>query len=202
MKVVPFHIPKHSEASIIYQEDIQESLYDNLHSHDETQITLIIEKGGTVFIGGYIEEYSEGDIYIIKGGVPHVFRSSDRSNADAHAISIFFDHRQFEVLETFKEFLPIKRFLDSCGKGAKITGDTQAKIPDFIKAMKDDGDFQRIIKLIVMIRMIYETSDFISFDNQNGRITGISIFFFFWKIKMKKTYVQFFFRDNHGKKLL
>ena len=166
MRVVPFHIPKSSESSVIFQKDIQPRLYDNLHNHDETQLTLIINKGGTVFIGGYMEEDHDGDVYIIKGGIPHVFRSEDQSIEDARAISIFFDHTQIAALSGFKEFAPISQFLELCGNGARITGATQSKVAEFIKAMESDGDFQRMIKLMVMLRMIYETGDFESFDEK------------------------------------
>ena len=166
MRVIPFHIPKSSESTVIFQKDVQLRLYDNLHNHNETQLTLIINKGGTVFIGGYMEEYLEGDVYIIKGGIPHVFRSEDQSNDHAQAISIFFDHEQIATLANFKEFRPIAQFLERCGNGARIVGGTRSKVAEFIMAMESDGDFQRMIKLMVLLRMIYETGDFESFDEK------------------------------------
>ena len=164
MKVLPFHIPKTSESSVIYQHDIQPLLYDTLHSHDETQLTLIEQKSGTVYIGGYTEAYNEGDIYLIRGGVPHVFKSDPNTDGDAMAISVFFSHEQFAGLEALSEFKSVTELLDECGKGARITGDTRMKTSEFIKAMESDGDFQRVIKLIVLLRMIRETGDFESFD--------------------------------------
>jgi len=164
MQVTPFHIPKASHSTVIYQEDKQPLLYESLHSHPETQITLLVEKGGSVFIGGFLEEYSEGDIYFIKGGVPHVFRSDTHSAKEAYAISVFFDQQQLELLGSFNEMTAITDFFEQCGKGAKVTGAAKAQVANFILAMKNDGDFQRLVKLIVLIKMVYETKDFESFD--------------------------------------
>jgi AraC-like DNA-binding protein len=164
MQVTPFHIPKASSSTVIYQEDKQHLLYESLHSHPETQITLIVEKGGSVYIGGFLEEFSEGDIYIIRGEVPHVFKSDIHSKKEAYAISVFFDQQQLSLLGGFNEMNAVPEFFKLCGKGAKIIGASKRKVADFILAMRNDGDFQRLIKLIVLIKMVYETKDYQSFD--------------------------------------
>ena len=58
----------------------------------------------------------------------------------------------------------LPEFFKQCGKGAKIIGASKSKVANFILTMKNDGDFQRLVKLIVLIKMVYETNDYQSFD--------------------------------------
>ena len=48
MKVLPFKIPKPEKEALIYQEDIGEVFYDQLHQHEEIQISYIVKGRGTL----------------------------------------------------------------------------------------------------------------------------------------------------------
>ena len=59
MKVLPFKIPKPENATLVVQEDKGEMLYDKLHQHQETQISLIKKGEGTFIIGDHVGENSQ-----------------------------------------------------------------------------------------------------------------------------------------------
>ena len=75
MKVLPFTIPKPEPSGLIYQEDHEWLFYDQLHQHEELQISYIVKGSGTLIVSEAIGSYSEGDVFVIGGNVPHVFKS-------------------------------------------------------------------------------------------------------------------------------
>lgn len=95
MKVLPFKIPKPLNAALLFQVD-SGSLYGFLHQHNEVQISLIVAGEGTLLVGDAVHTYRTGDIIIIGGQQPHVFRNTD---ASAIMHSVFFSVEAFG--ETF-----------------------------------------------------------------------------------------------------
>ncbi|RMB59181.1 AraC family transcriptional regulator [Dokdonia sinensis] len=91
MKVLPFKIPKPSNAALLFQVD-SGSLYGFLHQHKEVQISLIIKGEGTLLVGDAVHTYRAGDVIIIGGQQPHVFRNTDTS---AMMHSVFFSVEAF-----------------------------------------------------------------------------------------------------------
>lgn len=91
MKALPFNIPKPVNAAIIYQVD-KGALYDKFHQHDEVQISLIVSGEGTLLAGETVCSYESGDILILGGQQPHVFRNVD-DMAVMH--SVFFNLKAF-----------------------------------------------------------------------------------------------------------
>ena len=60
MKILPFKIPKTEREALIYQEDIEHVFYDQLHQHEEIQISYILKGSGTLIVGDSINDYKEG----------------------------------------------------------------------------------------------------------------------------------------------
>jgi len=78
VKVLPFKIPKPSNTAIVFQID-EGSFYEQLHQHEELQISHIICGRGTIIVGDTAHHYEEGDIIIIGGQLPHVFRNEQKT---------------------------------------------------------------------------------------------------------------------------
>lgn len=91
MKVLPFEIPKSRNTAIIFQVDAG-PFYGQLHQHQELQISRIIEGKGTLLIADTIHHFQEGDLFVIGGQQPHVFRNE---SADALMHTVFFNPQSF-----------------------------------------------------------------------------------------------------------
>lgn len=91
MKVLPFRIPKSDNTAIIFQEDAG-SFYGQLHQHEELQISRIIEGKGTLLIADTVHHFQEGDLFVIGGQQPHVFRNE---STDALMHTVFFNPQSF-----------------------------------------------------------------------------------------------------------
>lgn len=90
MKVLPFQIPKPTNDALIYQEDYEYVFYDQLHQHEEIQLSFIENGSGTLFVGDSISRYQTGDILVIDGNLPHVFKSDPNPEEKSKMLSLFF----------------------------------------------------------------------------------------------------------------
>lgn len=91
MKVLPFKIPKSGNTAIIFQVDAGQ-FYGQLHQHQELQISRIIKGKGTVLIADTVHHFQEGDLFVIGGQQPHVFRNE---SVDALMHTVFFNPQSF-----------------------------------------------------------------------------------------------------------
>jgi mannose-6-phosphate isomerase-like protein (cupin superfamily) len=74
MEVLPFKLPKSEKDALIYQEDTGIAFYEQLHQHEEMQISYIVKGSGTLIVGDSISVFNENDILVIGENLPHVFR--------------------------------------------------------------------------------------------------------------------------------
>src|SRR5687768_6491666 len=123
MKVVPFRIPKNTEEAFRVQVDDVPHLYNHLHQHNEMQLTLIKESNGILIAGDYVGPFHAGDVFVIGGNQPHVFRNDEkffRNKSKAIAVTIFFDETTFgENFWMLEEMKPLQQFLKIVQVGLK-----------------------------------------------------------------------------------
>jgi len=161
MRALPFKIPKPSNSAILFEID-EGVFYDQLHQHEEVQISLIKEGTGTLLVGDAIHTYQKGDLLILGAKQPHVFKSE---NSDGHMHSIFFSAKTFG-----KEFLNLnegKGVWDFCafakaGLKTNVTLETEAL---FNNVRKSEGILRLgyFLLLLSLLRRIsnLELSDFV-----------------------------------------
>lgn len=94
MKVLPFEIPKASNAAVLIQVDRGSSFYGRLHRHEEIQVSLILSGRGDLLVAESIHAFQPGDLFIIGSNTPHLFRSVEQE-AEVHMITIFFTEDSF-----------------------------------------------------------------------------------------------------------
>lgn len=151
MKVLPFTIPKPSNTAILFQVD-EGILYNHLHQHEEVQISLIKEGAGTLIVGDAIHRFEKGDVIVIGGALPHVFRSTDAS-AEMH--TVFFSAEAFGA--TFLELdegKGVRDFYAFAKAGFKTN--TTPDISTLINYIKTSNGMHRLayfIELITVLRV-------------------------------------------------
>lgn len=91
MKALPFKIPKPSNTAIIFQID-EGTFYGQLHQHEELQISLIQKGRGTLLVADTFHHYEEGDLLVLGGNQPHVFRNE---NTEGLMHSVFYSPLSF-----------------------------------------------------------------------------------------------------------
>jgi len=90
VKILPFQIPKPSNTAVLFQVD-KGKLYGEFHQHEELQISLVQKGKGTIIVADTVHHFTAGDVFVIGGQQPHVFRNED----DALLHTIFFSPESF-----------------------------------------------------------------------------------------------------------
>ena len=154
MKIFPFKIPKPKEESLIYQEDIEFVFYDKLHQHEEIQISYIENGEGTIFVGDTITPYQKGEVIVIGGNLPLVFRSERNTGEMSVMLSLFFTPdsfgKDFFSLAALKEIQP---FFESSKNGFVVNNPSKKIIKSF-KKIKSVNEFNRFILFLEIIKKL------------------------------------------------
>ena len=157
MKIVPFQIPKNAEEAIRVQVDDMPHLYNHLHQHPEIQLTVVNESHGTLIAGDYVGPFHAGDVFVIGGNQPHVFRNDEKffkKRSRALAITVFFDEstlgENFWLLEEMK---PLQQFLKNSSGGFRITGKKKKLLAEKIISI---AKVQGIDRLIIFLEILKE----------------------------------------------
>ncbi len=146
MKVLPFKIPKPSNTAIVFQVDAGQ-FYGQLHQHEELQISIIQQGKGTLLIADTIHHFQEGDVFVIGGQQPHVFRNEQ---ADALMHTIFFSPHSFgDSFLDLEEGKGVGEFYAFAKAGFKTT--TTTELTTTFKALsKSEG----LIRLSYFLQLI------------------------------------------------
>jgi AraC-like DNA-binding protein len=153
MKVLPFKIPKPEYHALVYQEDYETVFYDKFHQHEEIQISYINKGEGTLIVGDTINDYEEGDILVIGGNLPHVFKSNTEKSNVSHMITLFFTEDAFgDNFFDLDELKELKRFFKKTENGFKIASNKIQQ--NFFYQLKEASRLQRFIILLEILRTL------------------------------------------------
>jgi len=191
LKVLPFKIPKPKNEALIYQEDHERIFYDQLHQHQEIQISLIVKGAGSFVVADTINEYQENDILVIGGYVPHVFKSGSNNGYESIMYSLFFTKNSFgNHFFELSDMASTKDFFKDSEYGMKVLSKKQ-KIRKQFNKLNHQNKIDRIATLLKIINLIStaETTPLSSFvykkkytDDEGKRMNDV------FKYAMEKFY--------------
>ena len=156
MKIVPFRIPKNTEEAFRVQVDDLPHLYNHLHQHPEIQLTLIKESNGTLIAGDYVGHFHSGDVFVIGGSQPHVFRNEEKffkKGSRAIAITIFFDEATLgENFWNLEEMKSLQQFLKNSSGGFRFTGKKKKLLAEKISSIVNADGIDRLIIFLEILK--------------------------------------------------
>jgi len=153
VKVLPFKIPKPSNTAIIFQIDTG-VFYGQLHQHQELQISHILKGDGTLLIADTIHHFQEGDVFVIGGQQPHVFRSE---TTDALMHTLFFNPQSFgDSFLNLEEGKGVQDFYAFAKAGFKTTA-TQELIAMFDAISQHEG-VSRLAYFLLLIQLLIKST--------------------------------------------
>lgn len=154
MKVLPFQIPKPTNDSLIYQEDYEYVFYDQLHQHEEIQLSFISKGSGTLIVGDRISRYQEGDILVIDGNLPHVFKSDPNSDEKSLMLSLFFTRDGFgEGFFELAEMNEIKSFFRRIENGFRCLSNLTSLEKAF-ESLKNQSKLTQFTTFLQILKLI------------------------------------------------
>lgn len=179
MKALPFTIPKPRRDALILQEDKEVLFYGQFHQHEEIQISYIVSGEGTLIVGDTVNYFKAGDLLVLGGSLPHVFKSDPLKSELSHMLSVFFTKASFgaHFFET-EEVQSLRSFFSKTENGIKILSKKEPLIRLF-KALFQARKFDRFMLFLQFLRVA----------NQ-AKYEGLSSF-----VSEKK------YNDNEGKRM-
>ncbi|WP_209403415.1 AraC family transcriptional regulator [Pseudozobellia sp. WGM2] len=183
MKVLPFKIPKPKNEALVFQVDRETFFYNQLHQHAEIQISYILEGSGTLIVGDSINEYNEGDILVIGGFQPHVFKSDTKASKKSLMYTLFFSLDSFgKNFFSLPDLNPTKDFFDNAEYGMKVVPNNN-DITNLFEALPKQNKVEQIASLLLLINLIIQSkteplSSFIykkSYSDDEGKRMGTVI---------------------------
>ena len=151
MKVLPFKIPKPENEALVYQEERLSVLYDQLHQHNEIQISYVEQGAGTIIVGDTINDFGPNDILVLGGYVPHVFRTDINFSPLTVVYTLFFDRKSFgKHFFDLPDMESTTEFFNESEYGMKIQTRKKKLVKQFLKLSKQNK-VQRIATLLKII---------------------------------------------------
>jgi len=151
MKVLQFTIPVAHDKSLIVDEVEMPHHYPHLHRHKEAQITWIQRGEGTLIAGNNMHDFSTGDIFLIGGNLPHLFKSNPEyfsadSGLSIKALTLFFNPEGILAgLFDLPEMKSFKIFMQQHQQGFKLPVEHFDTISQSMNAIKNaSGPVQMI----------------------------------------------------------
>jgi len=170
MKVIQFTIPVAVNQSIHLQEDRLPHFYEHLHRHAEIQITSIVSGSGTLLAGNHMQQFKDGDVFVIGANQPHLFKSDPSyfeggSKKTIHSLNLFFNPEGFILpLLNLPEMSRIKRWIASAAYGMKAPQGTADKIADALDAIAAAGHGKRMAAFITLLQLLADCKKWQSFS--------------------------------------
>ncbi|WP_375323384.1 AraC family transcriptional regulator [Flagellimonas sp. GZD32] len=154
MKVLPFKIPKPSDEALVYQIDHERIFYDQLHQHEEIQISYIAKGSGSLVVADSISDYQEGDVLVIGGFLPHAFKSDVSASSKSIMHTLFFDIHSFgNDFFGITDLASTKAFFKKSELGIRVISNKEVIINAFQK-LKSQNKVEQIATLLVVINEI------------------------------------------------
>ncbi len=150
MKIYPFEIPKPVGGTLIVQVDKEYVFFDKLHQHEEIQISLLVKGSGKLIVGDSIHAYTEDDLIVINGKIPHLFQSNP-SEEPSHMISLFFTYTTFGTnFFDIPDLEQAKAFFDTSNTGFKVSdNNTEAR-----ELMKKFPEVDKLSRLLIFLQLL------------------------------------------------
>ncbi len=193
-RVVAFNVPQTEHEVVRVQVDEMPYFYDQLHQHPEIQIMLIEAGEGTLIASDYVGRFQPGEIYVIGGGQPHVFRCDQAYYAEkltARSTSLYFNEKYFgKELWSSNELNAVRDFAESSQHGFQVPVEVAATIAASIRQIAIQQGLSRLIAFFTLLQLLTtsESQRKLSLlpgrllENEEGRMNTI---------------LEFTFRESH-----
>lgn len=155
MKVRPFKILKPYQHNLVVEEYRSSIFYNQLHQHEEIQISYIVHGHGRLIVGDSVHSFLSGDIYVLGTNTPHLFQST-LSEQQSHMISIFFTKEGYgKIFNAIPELFEINRFFEFSAKGIRVRT-TDTALHNLFSELLKASDLQRFICFLDLIKRLLE----------------------------------------------
>lgn len=157
MKVYPFKVLKADNATLLYQIDRGNNLYNKFHQHDEYQISFIEHGEGRLLVGDSVYQYKEGDVFLLGENLPHVFYVNEECEEVSVVRTVYFSKDMLgRNILSFEEFSELVGVFEASKSGICFLDKREAFRDVFLKFENSNG-LERIIHLFDLLNILLKS---------------------------------------------
>lgn len=156
MKALPFTIPKHDSALLLFQRDREVVFYDRFHQHEAIQISFIVSGEGELLVGDRIRRYQRGDAFVIGPYLPHLFKSDASISDESEMITVFFSRSDLDRLLEFEELSQVQSLLSEMDLGIALDSN-QDEVGSLISQIETASSLNRLSLFFALLELISES---------------------------------------------
>ena len=133
------------------------------HYHPEFELLLITKGYGTRMVGDHFEKFSEGDLVLIGGNLPHTWISDphfleDKNDEVCESIYVQFRKSVFGThFIDMPELNGVRVVLAKSQQGIKISGIHKEEIINRMERISRQNPIEQLLNLIRLLDLIYHT---------------------------------------------
>lgn len=160
MKALVQKLPIDGNASFVARTYTTPSFETPWHQHIEYELMLIKKSRGTAFVGNFIGEYHEKEVYLLGKNLPHWFRKThevaEGSSVVIHFKEAFLGDFFFEL----PEMRSLKNLLQLSVSGLLLKGNLATYIGEQIMKIEQKEGFEQVAALLDMLHKISVSTDY------------------------------------------
>ncbi len=140
---------------------------DVWHYHPEIELVYVNGGSGKRQIGSHISYYTDGDLILIGGNLPHCgFTNEQTGNKNETVIQMLPDFLGTTFFDTI-EMRNIQNLFNQSRVGIAFKGQTKEKIGAKIELMDTQNSFEKLLTLLSVLNELDESKDY-TLLNANG----------------------------------
>ncbi|MET3112517.1 AraC-like DNA-binding protein/mannose-6-phosphate isomerase-like protein (cupin superfamily) [Pedobacter sp. CG_S7] len=152
------------DSKVLVVKRLEELNFDpNLHLHPEYQLFLVLNGGGTRFIGDNIKQFNPGDLVFTGPNLPHLWRNDPADNKKSSktlGIVIYFPENFLgDIINIKDELENIRLLFEKAGRGLEIHGKTNKIVSKMMQELLPAKGALRIIILLQILNTIADSLD-------------------------------------------
>ena len=126
------------------------------HQHIELELITFKEGYGTAFIGNYVGEFNEGDVFFLGSNLPHTFQKTNKDIVVSAVVVQFEEQFLGDHFFTIPESRNIHEMFRIALHGIKVTADARESLSNLIIEMEQLTGMARVIRLVKCLNVIAE----------------------------------------------
>ena len=165
MKAQLLKVSMEPAHSFSVRQDLEPSINNKWHYHQEIELIYFNKGDGTQFIGDSIKRFKSGDIVLLGANLPHYWRfdeayfTTDVTPASADVRVAHFSENLFgDCFINLPENKQLKDILEKAKRGVKVIGKNKAQVAELITKMLKAEGTERIIILMQALVEIAKSS--------------------------------------------
>lgn len=140
---------------------------DVWHYHPEIELVYVNGGSGKRQIGSHISYYTDGDLILIGGNLPHCGLTNEQTgNKNETVIQLLPDFLGTTFFKTI-EMRNIQNLFNQSSVGIAFKGQTKEKIGAKIELMDTQNPFEKLLTLLSVLNELHESKDY-TLLNANG----------------------------------